>query len=173
MNDYLTETKLGEILKRLYPDQEFIHDKPVPLSSNKRKRPDYRCDNLKIIVEFDGISHYQNVNIILSDIDKDKDYTDLGYNVIRIPYFIQLDIETTYKLFGITLTEDLYNYPHGFIDKKAILPASYCYEGLLKFEQDLKKFSWVSDKVIDSLKTKISTLGIRKVLPEPLNHLLK
>jgi hypothetical protein len=171
-DNYLNEARLGEHLKVIFPDNEFVHDKPVPDSSNKRRRPDYRCDELMLIVEFDGISHYQNINIILSDIEKDKDYSSLGYRVLRIPYFVQLDKTTTYNIFGIALEEELYSYPQGFIDKKATLPASFCYNGLMKFEEDLKRFYWLSPDILYSLESKIQELGEERVLPKPLLHLI-
>lgn len=171
-NSYLNEERLGEYLKVIFPSNTFIHDKPVPKSSNKRRRPDYRCDELMLIVEFDGISHYQNINIILSDIEKDKDYSSLGYKIIRIPYFIQLDKVTVYNTFSVVLEEDLYNYPQGFIDKKATLPASFCYKGLIKFEENLKDFDWAASAILCSLKDKVQELGEDKVIPEPLLYLL-
>jgi len=38
----------------------FIHNKSVVNSINKRFRPDYQSLNLKLIIEFDGYSHYCN-----------------------------------------------------------------------------------------------------------------
>jgi very-short-patch-repair endonuclease len=47
-------------LKRIFPSETFIHDKVVP-NSNTKTRPDYRCEKLKLIIEFDGDQHYRNV----------------------------------------------------------------------------------------------------------------
>ena len=61
---------LGEILKQIKPTSVFIYDKSVPNSENKRLRPDYRCEDLKLIIEFDGESHYCKASRILTHIKK-------------------------------------------------------------------------------------------------------
>ena len=87
--NYLTEDKLGNYLKIIYPNEEFIHNKKIP-DIESRIRPDYRCDNLKLIVEFDGYKHYTQYDKIITEHLKNKLYKKLGYGVIRIPYFVQL-----------------------------------------------------------------------------------
>lgn len=171
--EYLNEAKLGEILKILFPNKDFIHDKAVPTSSNRRKRPDYRCDDLNLIVEFDGYGHYTVSKNIISDLDKDEDYNNLGYKVIRIPYFIQLTKEVIFDLFDIEIEEELYTYPHGFIDKKAILPADFCELGVKKFKDDLIKFSYIKDDIINSLSKQLEIKDINIVLPPSLSYLTR
>ena len=171
--EYLNESKLGDLLEVLFPNEEFIHDKAVPNSKNKRKRPDYRCDNLKLIIEYDGFGHYTVSKNIISDIDKDLDYTSMGYKVIRIPYFIQLTKEVIYNLFNIKLDKDLYSYPHGFIDKKAVLPADFCELGIKKFREDLERFSFVKEDIIKSLNQHLKTKDINIILPPSLQYLIK
>lgn len=59
----LHRTGLEEYLATIFFGEEWVHDKCVP--GLKRKiRPDYRCERLKLIVEFDGLPHYKNPNII-------------------------------------------------------------------------------------------------------------
>ena len=53
MTLYLTENNLKNILKEIKPEFTFLHDKSVPDSKNRRMRPDFRCDELKLIIEFD------------------------------------------------------------------------------------------------------------------------
>ena len=170
--EYLNEAKLGELLKILFPNNDFIHDKAVPTSTNRRKRPDYRCDELSLIIEFDGFGHYTIAKNIISDIDKDEDYTTLGYKVIRIPYFIQLTKEVILDLFNIELKNDLYNYPHGFIDKKAVLPADFCELGVTKFREDLVRFSYVKEDIISSLVAHRKTKDMHIILPPSLQHII-
>ncbi len=50
MPRYLTEKNLGYILDELFPSNDFIHDKAVPNSQNKRRRPDFRSDSRKLIL---------------------------------------------------------------------------------------------------------------------------
>ena len=59
----LHRTGLEKYLKVIYPMvNDWIHDQSIPgLQVNGkvcRKRPDYRSETLKMIVEFDGLQHY-------------------------------------------------------------------------------------------------------------------
>lgn len=47
---YLTEVNLGITLNELFSDNYCIHVKSVPNSKNKRLRPDFRSDKMKIIL---------------------------------------------------------------------------------------------------------------------------
>jgi len=173
MPTYLTELNLKEILKTIKPNYEFIHDKSVPHSKNKRMRPDFRCDELKLIIEFDGDSHYCKAERILKDKQKDEDYISLGYKVFRIPYFIQMST----KLLKMIFNEDInftQVYPNGFIDKRAVLPADFCELGIELFEHDLEKFDYCKDEIIESLRNKIQEKENIKeyVLPKSLYSIL-
>lgn len=84
-----------------------MHDDIIP-GSDRKLRPDYRSESLKLIVEFDGYPHYKQPDTIKNDAEKTKFYKKLGYKVARIPYFIQLsrsavktllDVDVGCKLF--------------------------------------------------------------------------
>jgi len=107
-----------------------------------RYRPDYRIENKKLIFEFDGPFHYSNTEQIVNDINKDSIYTKMGYKVIRIPYYIQMDSNTYSILGGGGACDDYSTYGHGFIDKGAMLPCSYTEIGVMKFLQDIIRFSY-------------------------------
>ncbi|MGQ4006111.1 DUF559 domain-containing protein [Francisellaceae bacterium CB300] len=173
MSIYLTEKRLGQILEELKPNHSFIHDKSVPNSKNKRMRPDFRCDKLKLILEFDGDSHYRSSDRIIKDKVKDADYQSLGYKVFRIPYFIQ----ASENLWSLIFKEQIpYKqvYCNGFIDDKAILPADFCEMGVELFRLDLEKFNYARADIISSLKEKVSKKGnIDLVLPKSLHDLLE
>lgn len=149
---YLTEKKLGEIFSEILPNKQFIHDKTVP-NSNCKMRPDYRFEDLKLIVEFDGNRHYQQVEVILKDEQKDNIYKKLGYRIVRIPYFIQM---TNKLLQGLFNQEFVYTqvYPHGFIDDNVILPATFCELGIKRFLNDLENFANYREDIILSLQKK-------------------
>ncbi|WP_051786157.1 PDDEXK family nuclease [Endozoicomonas numazuensis] len=172
---YLTEKRLGEIFSKLLPEEEIIHDKSVPNSKNKRRRPDYRFVSKKLIVEFDGDSHYCKAKRIIDDKEKDNDYIRLGYQVVRIPYFIQMNDELLGYIFGKNHNLQFEQvYPHGFIDKKAILPADFCELGIDQFKEDLNKFHEFKNEIIKSLQDKISELGnVNLVLPSSLQYLVR
>jgi len=174
MSIYLTEKRLGEILRKLLPKHEFIHDRSVPNSQNKRRRPDYRNDDLQLIIEFDGDSHYCKAGRIVNDAIKDADYETLGYKVVRIPYFVQMNNAVLRYIFGentdLKYTQE---YPHGFIDKKAILPADFCELGIELFKSDIEKFCLFKSEIINSINVKIKELGnIDLVLPKSLQYLI-
>ena len=169
---YLTEKNLGKILKEILPKHHFIHDKCVP-NSNSRKRPDYRNEKLKLIIEFDGHSHYCQSKTILNDIKKDNCYRNLGYSIHRIPYFIQITEQVLQLLFNKKIKFEQ-KYPNGFIDSKAILPSDFCELGIQKFKKDLDKFHFHENEIINSLKEKIKVLDDeRLVLPKSLIYLIK
>lgn len=153
--NYLTEELLGYYLKYLFYDMEIVHDKIVP-KSGIRNRPDYRIEDIKLIVEFDGDSHFTSSNTILNDISKDYVYKNMGYNIIRIPYWIQLDDVVLWELFNDYLKkettewsfyEDIASeYPLGFIDKKAKLPSDYSELGLERYYELYNFYSQKVDK---------------------------
>lgn len=169
--EYLTEEKL-KIFLYDYIDNEFEFNKSVPFSKNKRLRPDFINEKLKLIVEFDGYGHYLNPKQILNDQFKDKEYPQLGYRIIRIPYFVQLSSDVINNLFKLNI-DYKQTYPHGFIDKKAILPSSYCELGINRFLQDLEKFSFIKKDILESLKQhKDFSKNIDLILPKSIQYLI-
>lgn len=133
---YLTEEKLGVVLALLFPDKLWIRDQVVP-NSGCNLRPDYRCDELKLIVEFDGFLHYTKTKQITKDAEKNVILRNLGYKIIRIPYFVQLSKEMVKYYFDIEIDE-WDHYPHGFIDKKAVIPADFCLSGIFRILDEFK-----------------------------------
>jgi very-short-patch-repair endonuclease len=171
MTNYLTEERLEMVLGELFPNVTFIRDRQVP-NSGLQTRPDYRNDDLKLIVEFDGDQHYRNVQKIKREQEKTDRYSQMGYKVVRIPYFIQISTETITHLFDINLS---YNqtYPHGFISKTVIMPADFCEIGIQKFKSDLKRFDYLQADILNSLKQKVEILGDKElVLPPSLYDLI-
>ena len=146
----------------------WIHDKPYL----GRFKPDYRNEQSLTIVEFDGDTHYTQASRVLADSAKDKIYAKAGYNIIRIPYFIQLSRSTCQTLFGLDL-DVKQEYKHGFIDKHCVLPADFCELGIEKFKSDLAKFKNEASDIIDSLKLKIAgaKYGVNEVIPKSLRYL--
>jgi len=176
---YLTEESLEKYLNLI--SSNWIKNQSVPNYENKRLKPDYRNENIKVIVEFNGYSHYCNPKQIIRDYKKTKDFMNLGYKVISIPYFIQMETEVIKQVFykcgmlPCTLHVEQ-EYPHGFIDKKCILPAEFCELGIIRFKYEIDKvFSWklIRDEIILSLRNKIQEFGnINCVLPPSLHYLL-
>lgn len=108
----LHRTGLDEYLKVIFPNiEDWIHDKTLGKINDitYKSRTDYRSETLKLIIEFDGLQHYTKPDIIEKDNRLTKVYEDLGYKVVRIPYFIQLSNNAVKKLFGIDVKEFLFD----------------------------------------------------------------
>lgn len=141
-------TSMIEYLKVIFPDineNDWIHDKVCPnIYYNGRKRnyrPDFRNERTRLIIEFDGIQHYTNPDNILKDEQRSKVYMDAGYNVVRIPYFIQLTNEVVKKLFGIDVQEPLFdeNIPSIGVEWRNT-PAYLCPAGIKRMAEEYHRF---------------------------------
>jgi hypothetical protein len=137
-------TGMEDYLKIIFPKTKvWIHDKPLGIieGKNYRMRPDYRNDELKIIIEFDGLQHYTKPNIIEKDLNNTRIYESLGYKVVRIPYFIQLTNKAVETLFGIKVSEELFDESIPSLSIEGYnTPAYLCPAGLKRMAQDFKKF---------------------------------
>ena len=136
---------LDEYLKIIFPEvNDWIHDKSMKDidKSVSRKRPDYRSEYLKLIVEFDGLPHYQSPKQIRKDKENTLLYESLGYKIVRIPYFIQLSQETIKILFNRDVREEEV-FPDGIpslgINSEAT-PAYLCFDGIQRMKEDFQKF---------------------------------
>jgi len=131
----------------------------------------YEINNEVTIVEFDGDAHYRDPLKIKVDHEKDMVANELVYQVIRIPYWVQLTNETLGFYFGLKANV-IQDFPHGFISTK-LFPASYCEMGIKRFEEELYSLpSAVKDAVIKSLRERIAEHGKEYVLPTRLQSII-
>lgn len=142
----LCRTGLDKYLEVIFPDtHDWIHDKPLGGNdkSISRKRPDYRSESLKMIVEFDGIQHYQKLKQIEKDIETTKIYESLGYLVIRIPYFIQLTSEVVKRLFNVEVDSLFTNVDKyvTFTENSNALPIDMSIYGVLRMYKEFMRYS--------------------------------
>jgi hypothetical protein len=153
---YLTEAKLIATLKRICEinDYEFIGEQ-VRLDSNRRMPYDcgfivpncYVNDfedevtDIKFLVEFDGYYHYNDSKQQSRDIKKSNVAKQEGYELVRIPYFVQLNDDTLDHYFDYCINTDKFeivcDFPHGFIDKKCRVPADFNMIGIERFNDEL------------------------------------
>ena len=116
-DDGLPRTALIDYLLAIFPDtkeEDWIHNKivdSIPKSIRRRFRPDYRNEEKRLIIEFDGPDHFRNVVRIQSDQEGNKYYIENGYTVIRTPYFIQLTKTVIKQLFAVEMNEEM--FPEG------------------------------------------------------------
>ena len=149
--DYLTEFKLYTALCQLYPNNIINKQVTVP---ETRYRSDYVIHELKLVIEFNGFMHYTLVKTILRDRKVVDIWESLGYKVISIPYFVQLD-EVMIKHYFNLENNSGSNYHHGFIDKMALLPDNYCTIELKRYYNEL---SQLPDEVSKSIKETCTNL---------------
>lgn len=144
-NTKIKRTGLEEYLKVIFPNiTDWVHDKTTGIVINDRKflgRPDYRSDKLKLIIEFDGLPHYQNPDTILKDIYNTKVYQENGYKVVRIPYFIQLTNEVVKNMFNVEVKEELFKtgIPSISIEERCT-PAFLCPMGIDRMASEFLKY---------------------------------
>jgi hypothetical protein len=152
----LHRTGLEVYLGTIFPNTiDWIHDTPLGWVSNVyyRMRPDYRSETIKLIVEFDGLQHYQNPDIIEKDRKNNELYNRLGYTVVRIPYFIQLTKKAVKTLFGKDVSEVLFNEKISSLSATGRnSPAYLCPAGIMRMAEEFMKFPEQYKTNIDFLK---------------------
>ena len=157
-------TGLDTYLKIIFPEiNDWVHDcKFDNIKELSRKRPDYRSEELKLIIEFDGLPHYTSPLQILKDSERTRLYESYGYKVIRIPYFIQLSNEVVKELFNRDVKEPLFddNIPSLTIHSHAT-PAFLPLCGIKRMAQEFKKFP----------KQYLTNLTYLKNLPSDFNFI--
>lgn len=77
-------TSLRTYLQKIYPDNEFAYETAIPPEIRRsrgiderfsRCRPDARCEELNLIVEYDGPQHYQDFRVATMDRLKDQEWS--------------------------------------------------------------------------------------------------
>ncbi len=140
----LHRTGLEEYLAVIFPTvKDWIHDRALGEVAERmiRSRPDYRSEQLKLIVEFDGLQHYTKPDKVQKDLDLTTTYQSLGYKVTRIPYFIQLSNKAVKTLFDVDVPEPLFDESIPSLGIKGFnTPAYLCPAGVKRMAQEFKRF---------------------------------
>lgn len=149
-------TALSDYLSVIFPDTtDWIHDKQIGEINGKKltTRPDFRSESLKLIIEFDGLQHYNNPVNIIKDEQYTSEYVNGGYKVVRIPYFIQLTNEIVRTMFNVEVAEKLFdpNVPSMSIAGKNT-PAFLCVEGVRRMAKELKMYPSQFEVNVSALK---------------------
>lgn len=152
----LHRTGLDEYLKVIFPHiKDWIHDKTLGEVNGKvyKSRPDYRSESLKLIIEFDGLQHYTKPDIIEKDFKLTEVYEQLGYKVVRIPYFIQLTNKAVKIFFGVEVLEELFDEKISSLGIHGLnTPAYLCPAGVKRMAEEFKKFPEQYNTNIEFLK---------------------
>lgn len=105
--------------------------------------------------------------VIKCDRAKDSIAVNLGYRIVRIPYWIQLTSETLKYYFGLDANIEQ-SFEHGFITTK-YFPASFCDLGLSRFIYEICTLpDTVRNDVIISLLEQANKHGMSYVIPTKL-----
>ncbi len=142
----LPRTGLNEYLSVIFPETtDWVHDKSIGELNGKKSRcrPDYKSESLKLIVEFDGLQHYTSPDKIIDDYEKKKSYENAGYKCVRIPYFIQLTQSAVKTLFGVDVSQPLFDprFPSLNIEKPyPCSPAYLCPAGIARMAKEFRLF---------------------------------
>lgn len=167
---YLTESKLGDTLREIFGENNVISQVSV---KGTKLRIDFKViyDNKELYVEFNGDSHYRDVEVIRRDFEKTKTFP----NLVSIPYWVQLDALTFKYYFGHLFNNDIdlnciikTDFPHGFISEKCVLPSYFCELGISRFLSEFNNLpKEISDAVGKSLGIKVKSSGgrIHEVMP--------
>jgi very-short-patch-repair endonuclease len=194
----LQDNHMMSILQRLYPNREWIYNeylrddtgKIVKTKVGKRVRPDFINKELKLVIEIDGDNtirrgHYSTAEEVLNDQEKDECYQRMGYRVVRIPMYVQLDQKMVKQYFGIDYEKDLYPtcHMHGFAHPLILLPADFCELGVERFEKEMAQLpDSVRKEIIGTLKGRIRQFrekgyddeqAVSMVLPSRLRYLVE
>lgn len=147
---YFTEQKLVEWVIAEYGQENVLTQFKV--TDKTRSRFDVAVPEQMLLFEFDGAAHYTDALVWERDGRKSKEAILLGYRIVRVPYFVQWTTEAIKYFLPEYNGNCTPNFPHGFIDKKAILPGSFCKVGYERFCAEMRKLpNSISSKVVKSL----------------------
>ncbi len=156
----LHRTSMMEYLQVIYPEipiDQWIRGKQLGKHNGKlcKKKPDFRNDDLRMVIEVDGLLHYKSYQEICKDEIKDKQYEEAGYKCVRIPYFIQLTNRAVKILFDREVEEPLFNEKipsMSSLNKKGNTPACLCPEGVRRMAKDFLRFPEQYKVNVEALK---------------------
>lgn len=125
----LSESVLHTVLAELFPKHELLRQKRLKIN-NKTLIVDFEVSKITTTyIEFDGPTHYYDSKTQIRDKLLTKYCREHGINLVRLPYFVQLDLSTTPILFPGNKYKIDSEYKSGFIDPKIIYPGNYNHFG--------------------------------------------
>lgn len=127
---HLTEEILGNILKDIYGVVDV-----VPQYKIGKFKADFLIKSLNLLVEFDGFRHYSSTKVVMRDIDFYVSATDQGFDVVRVPYFLQADVVMPlyFNTHILPIHKHADVYPQGFVHANCLHPKDFCVAGLKRF----------------------------------------
>lgn len=165
----ICRTGLEEYLAVIFPNIKWIHNKAcgVRNAAGNLIRPDYRCEELKLIIEVDGTTHYWYEEKIKTDNANTKLYENAGYKVVRIPYFIQLSNKAIRTFFGVDIQEPMFDEKVPSMGPKGKnSPATLCELGIKRMAREFLAFPEQYDANIKALRINPEITGVNELEKE-------
>ena len=107
----MTEKNLLITTKIFWPNGDWGSQKRFYYDPNNKRRfykVDCFSDKMKIIWEYEGPDHYENVWKLRRDEEREQYFKKLGYKFLRWPYWLQLTIDVAKHFFGNDYTTKKY-----------------------------------------------------------------
>ena len=121
-------------------------------------------------IKNDFDKHYRNTLTIKADLEKDRISKELGYEIIRVPYWIAMDTIMVEYYFGIEFDVETAN-KHGFTEDD-LFPASFCEKGIERFNQEYDELpNKVKKEIRNTIEKRIDEIGQESVLPNSIKTL--
>jgi hypothetical protein len=150
----IPRTGLDEYLSEIFPSvNDWINNQVLSEIPGCRKRPDYFSKQLGLIIEFDGIQHYQSPRRIRLDLENIHFYQSHGYKVVRIPYFIQLTRSAIKEFFGVDVGHKMFDEKIPSLGPLGDdTPAFLCHQGIVRMANEFLRFPEQYQVNLDFLK---------------------
>jgi hypothetical protein len=160
----LSESNLKEVLIRIFSEQI---NSQYCLKNNKRKFfIDYyiETNTHKIAIEFDGHYHYTQTKSQIRDIELTQLCQQSGIDLIRIPYWVQIDSRTLryyFSKYTTKLPKIKSTYKHGFWDPKITYPADFNQYGRQLFESQFSGLGQFDSTIIIEIDQSLDSVDSR------------
>ena len=173
----MTEKNLLITAKIFWSEGDWNSQKRFYYDPNNKRRfykVDCYSDKMKIIWEYEGPDHYENVWKLKRDEEREKYFIGIGYKFLRWPYYLQLTKDVAKHFFGSSFSEDKflkcikevykvdkpeYILSPGFHQSKNT-PANYVANGVRRFMKELEGLpKSVKAQLAEGLRRYIKEVG--------------
>ena len=175
----MTEANLLIVASIFWPEGEWDKQKRFYYDLvNRRKfyKVDCYSETMKMIWEYEGPDHYENVWKLKRDAERQSYFEAAGYRFLRWPYYLQLTRDVARHYFGDDYSDGKYLEAiatvYGVADPNSVLspglhtskntPANFVPRGVRRFFQELNSLpDSVAAQVAESLRRYIAELDDR------------
>lgn len=175
----MTEANLLIVANIFWPKGEWDKQKRFyydPVNRRKFYKVDCCSETMKMIWEYEGPDHYENVWKLKRDAERQSYFEATGYRFLRWPYYLQLTRDVARHYFGDAYSDGKYLEAiatvYGVADPNSVLspglhtskntPANFVPRGVRRFFQELNSLpDSVAAQVAESLRRYIAELDDR------------